>query len=83
MLISLTLLAGSGSPSPARLRIPTCADSVGPCLQNTYLFEAMWLFCVLLVLLLLGRAAFIFPISFLHNVWSREKLGLKEMVIIW
>eukprot|EP00891_Asterochloris_glomerata_P003501 jgi/Astpho2/3501/e_gw1.00056.5.1_t len=51
--------------------------------QNTYLFEAMWLFCVLLVLLLLGRAAFIFPISFLHNVWSREKLGLKEMVIIW
>ena len=56
---------------------------MGLCLQNTYLFEAMWLFCVLLVLLLLGRAAFIFPISFLHNVWSREKLGLKEMVIIW
>ena len=56
---------------------------MGLCLQNTYLFEAMWLFCVLLVLLLLGRAAFIFPISLLHNVWSREKLGLKEMVIIW
>jgi len=52
-------------------------------LQNTYLGEALWLFFVLLVLLMLGRAAFVFPISFLHNLWSREKLAKREMVVIW
>ena len=54
-----------------------------PCLQNTYLAEALWLFFVLLVLLMLGRAAFVFPISFMHNLWSREKLALREMIVIW
>ena len=53
------------------------------CMQNTYLGEALWLFFVLLVLLMLGRAAFVFPISFLHNLWSREKLALREMIVIW
>lgn len=53
------------------------------CLQNTYLGEALWLFFVLLVLLMLGRAAFVFPISFMHNLWSREKLALREMIVIW
>ena len=52
-------------------------------MQNTYLGEALWLFFVLLVLLMLGRAAFVFPISFLHNLWSREKLAKREMVVIW
>lgn len=52
-------------------------------LQNTYLGEALWLFFVLLVLLMLGRAAFVFPISFMHNLWSREKLALREMIVIW
>lgn len=53
------------------------------CVQNTYLGEALWLFFVLLVLLMLGRAAFVFPISFMHNLWSREKLALREMIVIW
>ena len=53
------------------------------CMQNTYLGEALWLFFVLLVLLMLGRAAFVFPISFMHNLWSREKLALREMIVIW
>lgn len=52
-------------------------------MQNTYLGEALWLFFVLLVLLMLGRAAFVFPISVLHNLWSREKLAKREMVVIW
>lgn len=52
-------------------------------MQNTYLGEALWLFFVLLVLLMLGRAAFVFPISLLHNLWSREKLAKREMVVIW
>ena len=55
----------------------------GACVQNTYLGEALWLFFVLLVLLMLGRAAFVFPISFMHNLWSREKLALREMIVIW
>ena len=52
-------------------------------LQNTYLGEALWLFFVLLILLMLGRAAFVFPLSFLHNFWSSEKLAKREMVVIW
>ena len=63
---------------------PYAADAAcAACLQNTYLGEALWLFFVLLVLLMLGRAAFVFPISFMHNLWSREKLAFREMVVIW
>ena len=52
--------------------------------QNTYFGETVWLFCVLLLLTMLGRAAFVFPFSFLHNWWSRnEQLTIKEMVVIW
>jgi hypothetical protein len=52
-------------------------------LQNTYFAETLWLFVVLTMLTMLGRAAFVFPLSFLHNVWSREKLTVKEMIVIW
>ena len=52
-------------------------------LQNTKPIELTWLFCVLLLLMVLGRAAFVFPLSFLHNWWSKEQLSVKEMVIIW
>ena len=63
---------------------PSAADAAcTACLQNTYLGEALWLFFVLLVLLMLGRAAFVFPISFMHNLWSREKLAFREMIVIW
>ena len=57
-----------------------------PCpglLQNTYFGETVWLFCVLLLLTMLGRAAFVFPFSVLHNWCSREQLSLKEMIVIW
>ena len=44
----------------------------------------MWLFCVLLLLTMLGRAAFVFPFSFLHNWWAKnEQLTFKEMIVIW
>lgn len=43
----------------------------------------MWLFCVLLLLMVLGRAAFVFPLSFVHNWWAKDKLSFKEMIIIW
>ena len=53
-------------------------------LQNTYFGETVWLFCVLLLLTMLGRAAFVFPFSFLHNWWARnEQLTVKEMIVIW
>ncbi len=53
--------------------------------QNTYFGETVWLFCVLLVLTMLGRAAFVFPFSMLHNWCSRqeEQLSFKEMIVIW
>ena len=43
----------------------------------------VWLFCVLLLLTMLGRAAFVFPFSMLHNACSREQLSFKEMIVIW
>jgi hypothetical protein len=45
--------------------------------------DMVWLFCVLLVLTLLGRAAFVFPLSLAHNWYAREQLSFKEMVVIW
>ena len=51
--------------------------------QNTNIGDMVWLFCVLLLLTMLGRAAFVFPFGFLHNACSRERLSLKEMIVIW
>jgi hypothetical protein len=51
--------------------------------QNAYGWEIAWLFCVLLLLMVLGRAAFVFPLSFVHNWWAKDKLSFKEMIIIW
>ncbi|EIE24491.1 hypothetical protein COCSUDRAFT_46826 [Coccomyxa subellipsoidea C-169] len=53
--------------------------------KNTYFGETVWLFCVLLLLTMLGRAAFVFPFSMLHNWFSREeeRLTFNEMIVIW
>lgn len=45
--------------------------------------DLVWLFCVLLVLTLVGRAAFVFPLSLLHNWYAQEQLSFKEMIVIW
>ena len=68
-----------------------CADAVStgvvsietPALQNTMVGDLVWLFCVLLVLTLVGRAAFVFPLSLLHNWYAQEQLSFKEMIVIW
>ena len=52
-------------------------------LQNTMVGDLVWLFCVLLVLTLVGRAAFVFPLSLLHNWYAQEQLSFKEMIVIW
>ncbi|GAV63399.1 Na_H_Exchanger domain-containing protein [Cephalotus follicularis] len=41
---------------------------------------------ILLGLVLLGRAAFVFPLSFVSNLTkksSQEKIGIKQQVVIW
>eukprot|EP00884_Botryococcus_braunii_P015756 jgi/Botrbrau1/2864/Bobra.0036s0009.1 len=50
---------------------------------NTFVWETLWLVVLLTLLTMMGRAAFVFPFSLLHNCWSREKLSWKEMVVIW
>ncbi|EIE24421.1 hypothetical protein COCSUDRAFT_32716, partial [Coccomyxa subellipsoidea C-169] len=40
---------------------------------NTRFGETVWLFSVLLPLAMLGRAAFLFLLSMLHNWFSREE----------
>ena len=51
--------------------------------QNTYFSELVWLFVVLLVLLMVGRALYVVPACWLHNVWSSEKVSVRDVVIIW
>lgn len=53
------------------------------CAQNTMVTEMSWLFVVLLLLMGVGRAVFVFPLSFLHNWWSREKLTFRDTIVIW
>lgn len=41
---------------------------------------------ILLALVMIGRAAFVFPLSFLSNLSKKsqtEKLGIKQQVVIW
>ncbi|KAK9823397.1 hypothetical protein WJX72_002484 [[Myrmecia] bisecta] len=50
---------------------------------NMYLGHAAILFVVVLFLLLFSRAVFTFPIMLLHNRFSKEKLKITEIVVIW
>lgn len=38
---------------------------------------------VLLVLLMVGRALYVVPACWLHNLWSAEKVSVRDVVIIW
>ncbi len=51
--------------------------------QNTYYSELLWLFVTILVLLLVGRALYVVPACWLHNLWSSEKVSVRDVVIIW
>lgn len=51
--------------------------------QNTFVGQAMSMFGIVLVLLLASRAVFVFPIMALHNLWSAEKLPLRQIVVAW
>lgn len=52
--------------------------------SNTKLFEAIWFFVGLNVLLVLGRALFVFPFCLLHNLYSPDKIPVKEsFIIMW
>ena len=41
------------------------------------------MFWILLALLLVSRAAFVVPVTLLHNRFSQHKLSNREMVVIW
>ncbi|KAK6930105.1 Cation/H+ exchanger [Dillenia turbinata] len=48
--------------------------------------ESVGISSILLGLILLGRAAFVFPLSFLSNLTKKfpyEKIGIKQQVTIW
>ncbi|EIE18405.1 hypothetical protein COCSUDRAFT_34561 [Coccomyxa subellipsoidea C-169] len=59
--------------------------SAQPAAQNTLFGETVWLFSVLLPLAMLGRAAFLFLLSMLHNWFSHEEEPptLNGMIITW
>ena len=63
-----------------RLPAPTPAART---LQNTKVLELLWIFWILLALLLFSRAAFVVPVTLLHNRFSQHKLSNREMVVIW
>ncbi|CAM6008146.1 unnamed protein product, partial [Sphagnum balticum] len=55
-------------------------------MASTTLGQSFGLFSTLLVLILVGRAAFVFPLSALSNYIrksSNTKIGIRQQVIIW
>ncbi|KAI7845128.1 hypothetical protein COHA_001333 [Chlorella ohadii] len=51
--------------------------------QNTEVGEVAWMFWILLILLLVSRAAFVIPVTLAHNRYSDNKLTMREMATIW
>ncbi|KAK9803320.1 hypothetical protein WJX73_001939 [Symbiochloris irregularis] len=51
--------------------------------KNTVVLEMSWLFVVLLLLMGVGRAVFVFPLTLLHNWWSSDQLSTKDAIVIW
>lgn len=43
----------------------------------------MSLFGIIMVLLLVSRGVFVFPILAAHNYWSKEKLPFRQIVVAW
>ncbi|KAJ1378357.1 Sodium/solute symporter superfamily [Sesbania bispinosa] len=49
-------------------------------------WTVIWASAILLLLVLLGRAAFVFPLSFIGNFFRKsetDKIGLKQQFVIW
>ncbi|KAK9825253.1 hypothetical protein WJX74_003416 [Apatococcus lobatus] len=52
--------------------------------QNTYFGELTWMFCVLVLLMMVGRAVFVFPLTLFHNLLAaEERISMKDAVVIW
>ncbi|KAK9909738.1 hypothetical protein WJX75_006766 [Coccomyxa subellipsoidea] len=51
--------------------------------KNTFMGPAMSLFGIIMVLLLVSRGVFVFPILAAHNYWSKEKLPFRQIVVAW
>ncbi|BDA42337.1 probable sodium/hydrogen exchanger 4 at N-terminal half [Coccomyxa sp. Obi] len=51
--------------------------------KNTFVGPAMSLFAIIMVLLLVSRGVFVFPILAAHNYFFKEKLPFRQMVVAW
>lgn len=60
-----------------------CPTRPLPLPQNTDIREVAWMFWILLLLLLASRAAFVLPVTLLHNRYNDAKLTAREMATIW
>ena len=76
-LLSVLLCTHAGNAQHA------AEECIGARAQNTFVGQAMSMFGIVLVLLLASRAVFVFPIMALHNLWSSEKLPLRQIIVAW
>lgn len=58
-------------------------ECMGVVLQNSNFGVAVSLAAIVIVVCMLGRACFVFPLIHLHNKWRPENVKFKEMVVIW
>ena len=58
-------------------------ERIGVVLQNSNFGVAVSLAAIVIVVCMLGRACFVFPLIHLHNKWRPENVKFKEMVVIW
>ena len=52
-------------------------------MQETYITEVIYLFFVVMVLLFVSRAAFLYPILLFHKKYGREALTHREITVAW
>lgn len=52
-------------------------------MQTTDVSALLWMFWIIILLLMLSRAAFVAPVAALHNLFSSVKLSVRECVVIW
>ena len=74
-----TLTVYDGTFAAAKLEMIV----LSPVLQYTHVGRALGLTPIVVVLLLLSRAIFCFPVLLAHNRLATEKVTWKEMFIAW
>lgn len=52
-------------------------------MQETYIKEVVYLFFIVMALLFVSRAAFLYPILLFHKKYGREALTDREITVAW